>query len=427
MDFKADMLYRPHFGSNWDNGAKCGSRSSNWNNPALNLNSNNGSQGVTDTGATPQGAYPTAEHIGLARVPNIQQGLCRVSSQGESPVEHLMKRHGNLWSKIITTENIALAYKKARKGKGWQHKVQNFEKNLEDNLENIRQSLIEKSFTTSEYRVKEVYEPKQRTIYILPFAPDRIVQHAVMNVLEPIWNSMMIEDSYACRQGKGQHSASRRTMQWVRKYKYCFQADVKKFYPSINHDILMNIVRRKIKDPDVLWLLEDIIYSIPGDNNVPIGNYTSQWLGNLYLNELDMYVKHQLREKAYLRYNDDFVIFGNDKQKLHEQRNNIRCFLKYNMDLTMSKDKGLPVFQGLDFVGYRHFPNKILLRKRTAKRVKKKIDSIPYLLKTGAISPESALSSIASTQGWLQWANTHNLSIALQLEKLKGEVNELCT
>ena len=428
MDFKADMLFRPHFSSNWDNRSKCGSRRSNWNNPTLNLNSNISRRGVADTGVTPR-AYPTAEHIGLARVPNIQQGpgLNSRSSEIQAGQFTTMKRHGNLWNKIITTENITLAYQKARKGKGWQYKVQNFEKNLEQNIEAIRQFLEDKTFTTSEYRVKEVFEPKQRTIYILPFAPDRIVQHAVMNVLEPIWNSLMIEDSYACRQGKGQHAASRRTMQWVRKYRYCMQADVRKFYPSINHDILMDIVKRKIKDSDVLWLLEDIIYSIPGGRNVPIGNYTSQWLGNLYLNELDMYVKHQLREKAYLRYNDDFVIFGNDKQKLHEHRNNIRCFLKYNLDLTMSKDKVFPVSQGLDFVGYRHFPDKILLRKRTAKRVKRKINSIPYLLKTGAISPESALSSIASTQGWLQWANTHNLSISLKLEKLKGEVNELCT
>lgn len=427
MVLEADMLFRPHFGSNWDNSAKCGSRRSNWNNPTLNLNSNISRRGVTDTGEISHGVNPTAEHIGLARVPNIQQGLCRASSHCESPVEHLMKRHGNLWEGIVTTENINLAFQKARKGKGWQYKVQNFEKNLEQNIEGIRQSLIKKTFTTSEYRVKELFEPKQRTIYILPFAPDRIIQHAVMNVLEPIWDTLMIDDSYACRKGKGQHTASLKTMQWIKKHKYCMQADVKKFYPSINHDLLMNVVRRKIKDPNVLWLLEDIIYSIPGGHNVPIGNYTSQWLGNLYLNELDMYVKHQLREKAYLRYNDDFVIFGDDKQKLHEQRNNIRCFLKYQLDLTMSKDKVFPVSQGLDFIGYRHFPDKVLLRKRTAKRVKKRIGSLPYLLKTGQISPESARSSVASTQGWLQWANTHNLSITLQLEKLKGEINEFCT
>jgi hypothetical protein len=169
MDITADMLYRPHFGSNWDNRSKCGSRSSNWNNPTLNLNAHNGGRGVTDTGGTLR-ANPTAEHIGLAERPNTQQGPCLGSRATETQARYFMRRHGNLWEKIVTTENLALAYQRARKGKRWQYKVQNFEKNLEGNLERIKQSLIDKTFTTSEYRVKEVYEPKQRTIYVLPFA-----------------------------------------------------------------------------------------------------------------------------------------------------------------------------------------------------------------------------------------------------------------
>jgi len=219
------MLFRPLFGSNWDNSAKCGSRRSNWNNPALNLNANIGRQGVTETGATSQGVYPTAEYIGLARWPNTQQGPGLGSRFAELQAGQLlgitMKRHGDLWEKVTAIENIELAYKKARKGKGWQHKVQNFEKHHDHNLKSIQKLLVDKTFTTSEYVKKEIFEPKQRTIYVLPFAPDRIVQHAVMNVLEPIWDAMMIGDSHACRRGKGQHSASRRAMQFTRKYKYC--------------------------------------------------------------------------------------------------------------------------------------------------------------------------------------------------------------
>jgi hypothetical protein len=164
-----------------------------------------------------------------------------------------------------------------------------------------------------------------------------------------------------------------------------------------------------------------------GETNVPIGNYTSQWFGNLYLNELDMFVKHNLREMAYIRYNDDFVIFGDDKNRLHEDRTIIEAFLKENLLLTMAKDKVFPVSQGLDFVGYRHFPDKVLLRKRTAKRVKKRIQSLSRRVRTGAIPPESARSSIASTEGWIKWANTHNFSLSMDLEKLKGEINELCS
>jgi retron-type reverse transcriptase len=427
MVIKVGMLFRPHFGSNWDNSAKCGSRRSNWNNPTLNLNTNIGRQGVTETGAFPQGAHPTAEHIDLARVPNTQQGSGPDSKITEPREGHFMKRHGNLWEKVVSEENINLAYKKARKGKGWQRTVQNFEKDLDANIAKIRQSLITKTFTTSEYVQKEVYEPKQRTIYVLPFAPDRIVQHAVMNVLEPIWDAMMIGGSHACRKGKGQHSASRKAMEYSRKYRYCFQADVRKFYPSVNHNILIGVIEKKIKDKNVLWLLKDIIRSMHGETNVPIGNYTSQWFGNLYLNELDMFVKHNLREMAYIRYNDDFVIFGDDKNRLHEDRTIIEAFLKENLLLTMAKDKVFPVSQGLDFVGYRHFPDKVLLRKRTAKRVKKRIQSLSRRVRTGAIPPESARSSIASTEGWIKWANTHNFSLSMDLEKLKGEINELCS
>lgn len=420
------MLFRPHFGSNWDNSANCSSRRSNWNNPALNLNANNGGQGVTETGENPHGAYPTAEHISLPRWANTQQGSGPGSRETEPREGHFMKRHGNLWAKVVEKENLYLAFRKAKKGKGWQHTVQRFEENIDTNLEIIRKSLINKTFTTSDYLQKEVYEPKQRTIYVLPFAPDRIVQHAIMNILEPIWNSMMIGDSHACRKGKGQHSASRRAMEFTRQYHYCFQADVRKFYPSINHNILMKIIEKKVKDPTVLWLLGDIIYSMPGETNVPIGNYTSQWFGNLYLNELDMFVKHELREKSYLRYNDDFMIFGNDKKRLHYNRLKIEAFLKESLALTMAKDKVFPVTQGLDFVGYRHFPGKILLRKRTAKRVKKRIGSLSRKVSVGKISPESARSSIASTEGWIKWANTYNFSISLQLEKLKEKINGRC-
>jgi len=337
-----------------------------------------------------------------------------------------MKRHGNLWETVTARDNLEIAFKKARKGKAWQSKVKAFERNSAANLGSIRLSLIQKTFTTSEYIQKEVYEPKQRTIYVLPFAPDRIVQHAVMNVLEPIWNAMMIGGSHACRKGKGQHSASKEVMEYARRYRYCFQADVRKFYPSIDHAKLMEIIKRKIKDKNVLWLLEDIIYSMPGGKNVPIGNYTSQWFGNLYLNELDMFVKHNLKEKAYIRYNDDFVIFGDDKKQLHRDRRLIETFLRDDLHLTMAKDKVFPVSQGLDFVGYRHFPDKILLRKRTAKRVRNRIAALRAKVAYGTIPPEVARSSVASTEGWMKWANTHNLVISMDLSAIKEEINEQC-
>lgn len=329
-----------------------------------------------------------------------------------------MKRHGNLYDKIICSENLQLAYEKARRGKSRMHNVQRFERDVQVNLESIRQSLVNKTFSTSGYQVKKIYVPKERDIYVLPFAPDRIVQHAIMNVLEPIWDSRFIADSYACRIGKGIHAGSLRTMEFVRKYRYVLKCDIAKFYPSIDHDVLYGIVQRKIKCADTLWLLKDIIYSAPGGKNAPIGNYTSQWFCNLYLNELDQLVKHQFKVKGYLRYCDDFCLFSDDKKQLRQLAEDLRVFLAERLKLTFSKCELFPVSQGVDFLGYRHFRNYILVRKSTATRVRRRLANLPRQLAAGEITEEQYRSSIASTRGWLKWANTHNLSVALELDRL---------
>lgn len=151
-----------------------------------------------------------------------------------------MKRHGDLYSEICDIENLRLAYQKARKGKNWQNTIKDFDKNAEGNLLKIQKSLINKTFRTSGYRTKIIHEPKDRTIYILPFNPDRIVQHALMNIIEPIWEGLFIHNSYACRVGKGIHAGSRKTMEYIRRNKYCLKCDISKFYPSMKHDILFN-------------------------------------------------------------------------------------------------------------------------------------------------------------------------------------------
>jgi len=329
-----------------------------------------------------------------------------------------MKRHGSLWSKITDLNNIYLAYKKAKKGKNWQNTISRFDDDLDENIFNIRDSLVEKTFTTSPYIEKTIYEPKQRIIYKLPFNPDRVVQHALMNVLEPIWNSLFIHDSYSCRIGKGIHAASRRTMDFIRATgpgSYCLKMDIRKFYPSIDHDILYEIVQRKIKCPDTLWLLEDIIYSIPGGKNVPIGNYTSQWLGNLYMNELDQYLKHEHKIRHYIRYCDDFILLHQDKKFLGQMAEGIESFLDEKLALKLSKNDIFPVRQGIDFLGYRHFPDHILVRKTTAKRIKRRMQELPRQLARCEITADQYRSSIASTNGWLLWANSHNFKQSLGL------------
>ena len=329
-----------------------------------------------------------------------------------------MKRHGNLFKKITDIDNIYLAYQKARKGKSWQNTISSFDDDLDENIFNIRDELIEKTFTTSPYIEKMIYEPKQRIIYKLPFNPDRVIQHALMNVLEPIWSGLFIHDSYACRTGKGIHAGSQRTMDFIRAAgsgAYCLKMDIRKFYPSIDHDILFEIVQKKIKCPDTLWLLEDIIYSIPGGKNVPIGNYTSQWLGNLYMNELDQFLKHAMKIRHYIRYCDDFILLHRDKRFLHRAAEEIESFLAERLALTLSKNDVFPVRQGIDFLGYRHFPNYILVRKSTGKRIKRRMMELPHKLERGEITPDQCRSSIASTDGWLKWANSHNFQHSLGL------------
>lgn len=230
-------------------------------------------------------------------------------------------------------------------------------------------------------------------------------------------------NSYACRVGKGQHKGSLVCMKYVKRNRYCLQCDISKFYPSIDHDVLIKIIKHKIKDKKVLELLIEIITSISGNKNVPIGNYTSQWFGNLYLNEMDTLIKQQYKIKDYIRYCDDFLLFLDDKQKLKQMASVITDFARDKLKMHLSKCNLYPTSQGVDFLGYRHFPSrKILLRKSTTKRVKKRIKALPYKVRHGIINKESALSTIASTIGWLKWANTHNLTMALRLSELKGDI-----
>jgi len=340
-----------------------------------------------------------------------------------------MRRHGNLWEQIVSQENIKAAYKNAIKGKSKMRSIIKFNKDIEGNLAKIKNLLEQKIFTTSKYHEKIVYEPKQRTIYVLPFAPDRIVQHALMHVVQPIWDKLFINDSFACRIDKGGHAGSTRAMEFVRRNKYVLKCDISKFYPSVDQEILFRIVKKKIKCPDTLWLIDDIIHSFPGGKNVPIGNYTSQWFGNLYLNELDQYVRTNLQARFghidYIRYCDDFCLFHNDKKILHECAMLIKIFLAEKLLLRFSKCNVFPVSHGVDFLGYRHFDNYILLRKSTAKRTRRRLERLPKQYAAGLITTEQYRSSVGSTWGWLKHANTHNLMVALKYEELKKEVKNL--
>lgn len=316
-----------------------------------------------------------------------------------------MKTVNHLWGKFISEENFLEAYKNATKGKSRQKQVRAFKENWQEKLEALRRNVADGKFKTSKYREMKIYEPKERIIYKLPFCPDRIVQHAVMNLLKPIFVQSLIKDTYACIEGRGQHKASRRCSEFVRRNAYCLKCDIRKFYPSINQRILSEKLHRKIKDAKFMALVDGIIFSFPGGKNCPIGNYCSQWFGNYYLSFLDNYVKHELRCGDYERFCDDFILFSNDKKYLSDCREKIRAFLKEELDLEFSKCDLFKTKQGVDFCGYRHFGKYVLLRKSTAKRIKRRFAKIA---KSGVLS-ESDKGSVASMSGWLKHCCSFNL------------------
>jgi hypothetical protein len=334
-----------------------------------------------------------------------------------------MKRYGDFFTKIVDMENLHEAYCKASKGKHWQRNVRTYDADPIPWLMKLKELLEQGAFHTASYTTKQIYEPKERTIYILPFYPDRIVHHAVMNVLEPVFDKLMIYDSYSCRKGKGQHAGSRRCMEMVRHNRYCLKCDISKFYPSVNHEVLKKILRHKLKDKRLLALLDDVIDSTHTDTNVPIGNYLSQWFGNLYMNELDTYTKQHWHIRDYIRYCDDFCFFSNDKDELRKIRAELPGYLANTLKLKLSKCQLFPTAQGVDFLGYRHFPRYILVRKKTAARIRRHLREVMHLLKQGRISQETAKAKVASARGWVQHANAHHYAVANHIDELWEEVS----
>ncbi len=317
-----------------------------------------------------------------------------------------MKRLNNLFDVICSIDNLLLADSKARKGKSKQTGVIEFDRNFDQNIADLYRELITKGYRVSPYRNRVIRERKERNISILPYR-DRIVQHAIMNVLEPIFVSVFTADTYSCIKGRGVHLASfnlRKALRDTDGTAYCLKMDIRQFYPSIDNSILKNMLRRKFKDRDLLDLLDVIIDSAPG---LPIGNYLSQYLSNFYLTYLDHWIKEDLKIRYFFRYADDFVILGNDKGRLHDIHGQISEYLKERLNLELKPNRGpFPVNLGIDFGGYRHFPGYTLLRKSIKQSFAR------------AVKSRRPQASIASYLGWAKHANSKHLIKKLLHEKL---------
>lgn len=319
-----------------------------------------------------------------------------------------MKRIGNLFDKICAIENLMLADEKARKGKANQHSIVAHDKNKDEDIQQLHQLLITQQFANSRYKQFVIFEPKRREISVLPYFPDRILHHAVMNILEPVFMSVFTADTYSSIKGRGIHKAANAVKKALGNEKdtpYCLKLDIEKFYPSIDHNILKQLLRRKFKDKKLLWLLDLIIDSATG---LPIGNYLSQFLSNFYLAGFDHWLKEVKGIQYYFRYCDDIVILHHSKEFLHIIQREIKAYL---YDLLKLKVKGnwrvFPVAScGIDFLGYRFFHTHTLLRKRIKKNFAK---MIVY---------NKNKQSIASYMGWLKHCDSKNLIKKLLNEEL---------
>lgn len=267
------------------------------------------------------------------------------------------------------------------------------------NILDLHDVLINKTYQTSEYTTFTIYEPKERLIFRLPYYPDRIVHHAIMNILEPIFVSIFTADTYSCIKKRGIHAAVnaiKYAMKDIAGTEFCLKLDIKKFYPNIDHKILKQLLRKKIKDKDLLWLLDGIIESADG---LPIGNYLSQYFANFYLTYFDHWIKEELQVKYYFRYADDMVILSDNKPYLHGILYQIRNYLQEKLKLQVKDNyQVFPVdTRGIDFVGYvfRHFYT----------RLRKSIKQNFARMLTGNRNPLS----VASYLGWAKHCNSRNL------------------
>ena len=308
-------------------------------------------------------------------------------------------------------QNIQEAHRNAQRGKQHYREVQMVNANEEKCLAQVQVMLRNKTFRNSKYEVfTKVDRGKKREIYKLPYFPDRIIHHCIMQVLEPIWMRTFISDTYAALKGRGIHKGVKRVKLALRdaeNTQYCLKFDVRKFYPSINHDTLKAIVRRKIKGPDVLWLLDEIIDSADG---IPIGNYLSQYFGNLYLAYFDHWMKEEKRCKYYFRYCDDIVILHRDKEFLHELFADVQEYLQIHLKLSIkSSYQVFPVDKrGIDFLGYRFFHNYTLLRKSIAQRFRAKALRIKHTCYN--MPPSQIVNGLMSYWGWMKHANCLSLA-----------------
>lgn len=329
-----------------------------------------------------------------------------------------MKRAGNLFDNVIAFDNLLRATKQAARGKKEQPRVAHFLFHMENELFQLQNELTQASWQPSNFRVFEIREPKPRRICAADFR-DRVVHHALCNVLKPVFDKRLIFDTWACRTGKGSHKAVERAQHYCRRYAYFLKCDVRRYFDSVDHQVLKQLLRRMIKDQRLLSVIDQIIDHPLLDTlqgkGIPIGNLTSQYFANMYLGELDHELKDRQGIKAYMRYMDDMLIFANTKQELHSILNSIEVFLKQKLKLSLkhSATQIAPVSEGVAFLGFRVFPGLIRLNPQSLRRFKRRLYLQELAYQSGKSDVEYLTASVQSMIAHMRHANTHRLRQSL--------------
>ena len=315
-----------------------------------------------------------------------------------------MKRYGRLWERVIAWDNLVRAARKARRGKRGRPEVQRFEFDLERELLLLQAELRTGEYVPGGFRTHWVQCPKPRLISAAPYR-DRVVHHALMNVLEPILDRHFHADSYACRRDLGSHRAILRAQHLTRRFPYYLKTDIRRFYDSVHHDRLLHLLARLFRERPLLSLLETIIRRpVPGQapgRGLPIGNLTSQWLANLYLDRLDHFVRDQLAVPGYARYMDDLVLWANDKAALWLWRRQIESFLGSQLAIELNQPRTVlaPVTEGVPFLGYRIYRRLLRRQGPRLRRTRRLLQQREAQFLAGEMSAKQLVASVRSLAG----------------------------
>lgn len=329
-----------------------------------------------------------------------------------------MKRTGNLFEQVAETDNLLLAFWKAKRGKEAKREVVVFSKDVSANIEKLQRSIRQGVVAVGSYHYFTIYDPKQRVICAASF-PERVLHHALMNVCHPVFEKFQISDSYATRPGKGQYAAMERAMYFNQKNSWFCKLDIRKYFDSICHTILLQQLKRKFKDKQLLAIFSRIIdsYEVQPGRGIPIGNLTSQYFANFYLGFADHYVKEKLGVKGYVRYMDDMVIWGNCKAELRQLAVKFTGFLQDELQLTVKPLCLHRIEKGVPFLGYVLFRSHIRLNKHSKRRLIRRMKEYENLYRFGMWSQLELANHVVPLLAFTQHAQSKRLLNSILLDE----------